>query len=90
MKRIPCPLNGLRPATEFQYGGELRPMPAPATQSDQDWARYVFNRSGVAAVKREWWCHMPSGYWFIAERDTLTDEFLATYEVSQLPTPAQP
>ena len=27
-------------------------------------------------MKREWWCHTPSGYWFIAERDTARDEIL--------------
>ena len=84
MKLIPCPLNGLRPAEEFVYGGELRPSPDPATCSDADWARYVFNRSGVPGVKREWWCHTPSGYWFIVERDTLTDAVIASYEVAKL------
>jgi sarcosine oxidase subunit delta len=84
MKLVPCPLNGLRPADEFVYGGEARASPAPATCSDVEWAQFVFHRSGVPGVKREWWCHTPSGYWFIAERDTLTDEFLASYPVSQL------
>ena len=84
MKLIPCPLNGLRPAEEFVYGGELRESPDPATCSDATWARYVFNRSGVPGVKREWWCHTPSGYWFILERDTLTDTVIASYEVAKL------
>ena len=39
--------------------------------------RYLFNRASVPGVKREWWCHTPSGYWFIAERDTARDEILA-------------
>ena len=84
MKLIPCPLNGLRPAEEFVYGGELRESPDPATCSDTAWAHYVFNRSGVPGVKREWWCHTPSGYWFIVERDTLTDTVIASYEVAKL------
>ena len=84
MKLIPCPLNGLRPAEEFHYGGELRPMPDPGGCSDTDWAHYVFDRSGVPGVKREWWCHTPSGYWFILERDTLTDTVVASYEVARL------
>jgi sarcosine oxidase, subunit delta len=79
MKLIPCPLNGPRPADEFIYGGEVRSAPDAATSSDADWARYVFHRSGVPGVKREWWCHTPSGNWFIAERDTLSDEFIASY-----------
>jgi sarcosine oxidase subunit delta len=86
MKLIPCPLNGLRPASEFVYAGEVRPMPDPQACSDQQWAQYVFNRSGVAGVKREWWCHTPSGYWFIAERDTQSDEILKTFAVADLRT----
>ena len=28
---------------------------------------------------REWWYHAPTSYWFIAERNTVTDEILRTY-----------
>ena len=83
MKLIPCPLNGLRPADEFLYAGEVRQMPDPAQCTDGDWARYVFHRSGVPGVKQEWWCHTPSGYWFIAERDTTSDEILQSYPAAQ-------
>ncbi len=79
MKLLNCPLNGLRPVLEFAYGGELRAMPDPDRASDAQWADYVWNRNGAPGVKREWWCHVPSGYWFIAERDTLRDVVLATY-----------
>jgi sarcosine oxidase subunit delta len=79
MKRIPCPVNGPRPASEFHYAGEVRPMPDPDRCSDAEWTDYVFNRSGVAGVKREWWLHVPSGVWFVAERDTARDVFLRTY-----------
>jgi sarcosine oxidase, subunit delta len=84
MKLIPCPLNGLRPADEFIYGGEVRVAPDAQAASDAQWARHVFHRSGVPGVKKEWWCHTPSGYWFIAERDTLSDEFIASYPAAQL------
>lgn len=84
MKLVPCPLNGPRPADEFVYGGEVRVMPDPSACSDADWSRYVFHRSGAPGVKKEWWCHVPSGYWFIAERDTLSDEFLSSYPASKL------
>ena len=50
MKLVPCPLNGLRPADEFVYGGEVREMPDPATCSDEEWIRHVFHRSGVSAI----------------------------------------
>ena len=89
MKLMTCPINGPRAISEFAYGGELREMPDPAAVSDQAWADYVFNRSGVAGVKKEWWCHTPSGVWFIAERDTTSDTILRTYLYAAA-TPARP
>jgi sarcosine oxidase, subunit delta len=79
MKLMTCPVNGRRVISEFAYGGEVREMPDPGAASDQAWAEYVFNRNGVAGVKKEWWCHTPSGVWFIAERDTTSDTILRTY-----------
>ena len=78
MKILHCPLNGPRPLSEFAYGGEVRKMPDPNTCTDAEWADYIFNRSGVPGVKYEWWCHLASGYWFVARRDTATDEVLET------------
>jgi sarcosine oxidase subunit delta len=79
MKIMKCPVNGPRPIQEFYFGGEVRAMPDPATASDEQWADYVFNRDGAPGVKREWWYHVPSGTWFIAERDNRTDEILDTF-----------
>jgi sarcosine oxidase subunit delta len=79
MKLLACPINGPRPVSEFAYAGEVRPMPDPARCTDEEWADYVFNRSGVPGVKKEWWYHLASGVWFIAERDTVKDEVLRTY-----------
>jgi len=79
VKLIPCPINGPRPVSEFQYGGEVRAMPDPATCTDEQWADYVFNRNGAPGVKREWWCHIPSNTWFIAERDTAADRVPRTW-----------
>jgi sarcosine oxidase, subunit delta len=79
MKILHCPVNGPRPVSEFAYGGELRAMPDPAACSDAEWTDYVFNHSGVPGVKHEWWCHLASGVWFIAERDTTTDIVVRTY-----------
>ena len=77
MKIMTCPLNGPRNIAEFAYGGELRSL--PADDDDVAWATYVWCRDNRAGVAREWWCHIPSGYWFIAERNTATDEILRTY-----------
>ena len=79
MKLLRCPINGLRPLQEFSYGGEMRPSPDPAAASDKQWADYVFNRDGEPGVKREWWYHLASGTWFVAERDTQKDIFIKTY-----------
>ncbi len=84
MKLMTCPLNGPRPISEFAYGGELRAMPDPGTCSDSQWASYVFDRNGSPGVKHEWWCHIASGYWFIAERDTLRDQVLRTFPADAL------
>lgn len=54
-------------------------MPDPGAVGDEAWADYVFNRNGVSGIKQEWWCHTPSGVWFIAERDTVRDRILRTY-----------
>ena len=84
MKLLRCPLNGVRPVSEFAYGGEVRDMPDPDSCSDAQWTDYVFNRNGIPGVKREWWCHIASGYWFIAERDTAQDAVIDTYPVDRL------
>ena len=85
MKRLTCPVNGPRAISEFAYGGEVRPMPDPAAASDADWATYIYHRSGVPGVKREWWCHTPSNTWFVAERDTEKDLVLRTWLVGEEP-----
>jgi sarcosine oxidase subunit delta len=80
VKQIVCPLNGPRDISEFVYGGEVRQPPDTATCSDEAWADYLFMRANRAGVVREWWLHEPSGFWFIAERDTVRDLVIRTYE----------
>ncbi|HWB12109.1 MAG TPA: sarcosine oxidase subunit delta [Pirellulales bacterium] len=78
MKLLTCPINGPRPLSEFVFGGEVRTMPDDNVD-DAAWADYVFNRAGEPGVRREWWYHVASGTWFVAERDNLNDEFVRTY-----------
>jgi sarcosine oxidase subunit delta len=84
MKIMTCPLNGPRNISEFAWGGEVKAMPDPLTCSDDEWAEYVFLENNTAGVVREWWCHLPTSYWFIAERNTLTDEIIRTYPSAEL------
>ena len=79
MKILTCPINGPRPIDEFAYGGEAREMPDHQSCSDAEWADYVFNRAGAPGTKKEWWYHVPSGTWLIAERHTATDQVARTY-----------
>ena len=83
MKRVHCPLNGLRNISEFVYGGEVEEMPS-IDASVRDWATYIFLDNNTKGFTREWWFHVPSSYWFIAERNTSTEEFIRTYPVSEL------
>lgn len=85
MKQLRCPVNGWRPISEFVWGGEVRVMPDPDGASDAEWAAYVFERSGVPGVKREWWYHVPSGTWFITERDTQRDTLLGSWLPHEVP-----
>ncbi|MGD9632498.1 MAG: sarcosine oxidase subunit delta [Pirellulales bacterium] len=79
MKILECPVNGPRPIQEFLYGGDLRVAPDPDTATDGEWADYLFNRNGEPGISREWWYHVPSGTWFVAERDNVKDRVLRTY-----------
>jgi sarcosine oxidase subunit delta len=84
MKLLTCPMNGPRNIDEFQSFGPLRTMPDPEGASDAEWARYLFqweNRKGVVV---EWWRHVPSNYFFLAERDTVSNEILRTFDPAEL------
>lgn len=59
-------------------------MPDPAATSDAAWAEYLFIEHNLRGVVREWWFHIPTAYWFIAERNTATDEILRTYPSSEV------
>lgn len=81
---MPCPLNGLRNISEFICGGEVVSMPDPISGSDHDWADYLFIENNIKGHVREWWMHVPTSYWFIAERNTETEEIIKTYPVNEL------
>jgi len=59
-------------------------MPEPNATNDAAWAEYVWYANNTAGVVREWWCHAPTSYWFIAERNTVTDEIVRTYPASEV------
>ncbi len=83
MKILNCPLNGPRNISEFACGGEVTEMPA-ADAGVREWADYVFIEKNTRGLVREWWIHLPSSYWFIAERDTVTNEVIRTCAADQV------
>jgi len=75
---LECPNCGLRDVNEFRCQGEVtrRPTGEPTLRELSD---YVYFRANVAGVQREWRYHRAGcGLWFLAERDTRTNEVLRT------------
>ncbi|MEJ6744427.1 MAG: sarcosine oxidase subunit delta [Parasphingorhabdus sp.] len=84
MKLLTCPLNGPRNISEFTYGGEFHLMPDQNKTDARQWAEYVFFHDNAAGVVTEWWCHTASTFWFLAERNTITDQVIRTFEASEV------
>lgn len=59
-------------------------MPNPNELSDEQWADFIWMSNNTAGVVREWWCHTATSYWFIAERNTVTDEILKSYPANEV------
>jgi sarcosine oxidase, subunit delta len=78
MKLMTCPLNGPRNISEFVWLGEVKDMPNPDTSSDAAWADYVFMENNTAGIVDEWWVHTPSNMFFVARRNTITDDVIET------------
>jgi heterotetrameric sarcosine oxidase delta subunit len=75
---VPCPNCGPRDVNEFGYAGEItrRPQSSP---SFEELTAYLYLRDNVAGVQREWWYHrLGCQAWFRADRDTRSNEVLAT------------
>ena len=85
MKLIPCPLNGPRNASEFACAGPVRQVAEAVAEGDEAWSDHLFFEDNEAGVVLEWWCHLPSSYWFIVERDTRTDAIVRTYRPEERP-----
>ena len=74
---VPCPTCGPRDVNEFGYAGEVLNRPK-TTPSPRELTSYLYFRDNVAGVQREWWHHrFGCETWFLAERDTRTNEILS-------------
>ena len=75
---LQCPHCGLRDVNEFRFQGEVTKRPGPDPKL-RELTEYVYFRDNVAGVQQEWWYHRHGcGSWFLAERDTRTNEMLLT------------
>jgi sarcosine oxidase subunit delta len=76
---ITCPNCGPREALEFSFGGETTRRAGPGS-TDRELATYLYFRRNVDGWQTEWWVHR-SGCraWFLAERQTATNEIRRTY-----------
>ena len=81
MKLMPCPVHGERNIAEFLCKGPVLSMPSSTHGSKQLWARYLFLAENKAGIVDEWWLHTPSSMWFVARRDTTSDEILQTWTI---------
>lgn len=81
MLLLTCPNCGPRNVTEFRHGGETNPRPRqPLEVGDEAWADFIYMRANTAGPQTEWWYHRAGcGLWFLAERDTKTNEVTRTY-----------
>jgi methylglutamate dehydrogenase subunit B len=75
---LSCPHCGRRDVGEFICAGEVterpRTLPTP-----RELASYLYFRHNVAGTQREWWYHRDGcELWFLAERDTRTNEVRKT------------
>ena len=85
---LTCPNCGPREVTDFGFGGEHSPRPA-SRPPRRELNRHLYFRRNVAGPQREWWVHR-SGcrQWFLAERDTRTNEVFWTARPQEAPSPA--
>lgn len=86
---LTCPNCGTREVTDFGFGGEVSSRPT-AKPPRRELNRYLYFRRNVAGPQREWWVHR-SGcrQWFLAERDTRTNEVLWTARPAEAPVAAE-
>lgn len=71
---LPCPHCGPREVTDFAYGGETTSRPG-SRPTFAELNAFNYMRRNAAGPQREWWQHRSGcGAWFLAERDTRTNE----------------
>ena len=84
MKLIHCPLNGPRNISGVRPGPRGQGHAGPGRRQRRRMGRLRLPRGEPQGRGREWWCHAPTNYWFIGERDTVTDRCCARFDAGEL------
>jgi sarcosine oxidase subunit delta len=61
----------------------MRAEPDPDRTADAAWSRHLFRAENRRGVVVEWWRHVPSNYFFLAERDLVSNEIIRTFAASE-------
>jgi heterotetrameric sarcosine oxidase delta subunit len=69
--KIACPTCGLRPYTEFTFGGELRPL--KAQDAHEDFARVYLRENAPGPQDERWYHAFGCRRWFAVTRNTVTN-----------------
>lgn len=69
--KIQCPTCGLRPYTEFMFGGERREL--SATTPREDFARVYLRENAPGPQEESWYHAFGCRRWFELTRDTVTN-----------------
>ena len=76
---LSCPNCGVREVNEFGFGGEVSGRLAERPASLRELCEHLYFRRNVAGLQHEWWVHhFGCRAWFLAERDTCSNEVLWT------------
>lgn len=76
MLLVPCSLCGPRNVDEFRYYGVPKARPAVESAQPGEWRSYLYMKRNPAEWTYEWWYHtLGCRTFFLAERETLTNEF---------------
>jgi heterotetrameric sarcosine oxidase delta subunit len=62
--------------------------PQPGAHADE-WVNYFYYRQNRAGIQREWWYHkLGCRRWFLADRDTVTNDVVSAFWPEDAPQPA--
>ncbi len=89
---IPCPYCGPRNSDEFAHWGEGGARPPVQDIGPAEWRAYLYIRRNRAGWTTETWFHrFGCARFFVAERNTVTNEVRTTRSVgSEAPPSASP